>query len=82
MQKAAEHKGEFLKSCNYNFSAVNQGLCKLAGVLIDWFNHSLCVLNLIDGVLELFIQNPAVCDNDDAVEYLFIRVCMKARKPV
>ena len=50
--------------------------------LVDFANHALLVLELVNGVLELLIEDAAVGDDDDRVEDFFVGLVVQTRKTV
>jgi hypothetical protein len=82
MEEPAQHKWEFLKCGDYNLRAVNQGFRELPGILVYRFDHALCVLDLVDGILQLLIEHAAVGDDDNAVKDLLILAVVQTGEPV
>ena len=58
------------------------GLPELLGVLVDLLHHARHMIELIDGVLQLTIQHPAVGNDDDRLEDLLVVVIVQAGEPV
>ena len=58
------------------------GLPELLGVFVDLLHHTRHMVKLIDGVLQLTVQHPAVGDNDDRLEDLLVVVIVQAGEPV
>ena len=75
-------EGEFLQGRDDDRRAVGQRLHELAGILVDFANHALLVLELVNGVLELLIEDAAVGDDDDRVEDFFVGLVVQTRKTV
>src|SRR5205814_966539 len=65
-------KGKLLDSGYDDGDAVSESLCKLLGVVVDLLDHALLVFKLINRVLQLLIENQAICDNDDRIENFLI----------
>ena len=72
MQQAAQYKRKLLQRGNNDLGAINQRISQLLGVLVNGFHHTLRMLNLINGILQLLVQHLAVSNDDNAVEYLLI----------
>jgi hypothetical protein len=50
----------------------------LFGIVVDLHHHAGLVLELVDGVLELLIENEAISDDDDRIEYFSVLRVMQA----
>ena len=71
----AQHEGELLQGRDDDLGFVLQGLSQLGRVFIDLDHHARRCLELLDRVLQLLIQHPAIGDHDDAGEdFLVLRV--------
>ncbi len=55
---------------------------ELAGMLVDPLHHAVDMLELVDGLLELAVQDDSVGDHHDLVEHLPVRLVMQGRQPV
>ena len=58
------------------------GLPELLGVLVDLLHHARHMVELIDSVLQLTIQHPAVGNDDDRLEDFLVVVIVQAGEPV
>ena len=58
------------------------GLAELLGVLVDLLHNARYMVELVDSVLQLAVQHPAVSDDDDGLEDLFVVVVVQASEPV
>jgi hypothetical protein len=76
------HKRELLQRGDDDGGAAFQRLRELAGILIDRLNDARLVLKLVNGVLKLPVEHPAVGDDDHAVENFAVRAVMDACKTV
>ena len=47
---------------------VSSAALQLGGILIDFLDHALGLFELLDGVLQLAVENAPVCDYDDGIE--------------
>ena len=54
----------------------------MGAVLVNFFDHSLLVVELIDGVLQLRIQHPAVRNHNHAAVHLLVLGVMQGRETV
>ncbi len=52
----------------------------LLGVLVDLLHHARHMVELIDGILQLAVQHPAVGDDDDRLEDLLVVVIVVGRR--
>ena len=73
---------ELLESGNDDPRPGLDGLPELLGVLVDFLHHARHMVELIDGVLQLAVQHPAVGDDDDGLEDFLVVVIMQAGEPV
>ena len=60
----------------------DQGLGELGRVPVDVYHHAPDVLELVDGLLELTVEDHPVGDDDHLVEHLAVTVVMQRRQPV
>ena len=73
---------ELLEGGNDDTRPGLDGLTELLGVLVDLLHHARYMVELIDGVLQLAVQHPAVSDDDNGLENLFVVVVMQTGEPV
>ncbi len=62
--------------------ALVQGVGQLRAVLVNLFHHTLLVVELVDGVLQLRVQHPAVGNHNHAVVHLLVVGIVQGRKTV
>ena len=74
------HKGELLERGDDDGHARTEGLRQLRGVDVDLLHYALFMLELVDGVLQLLVQDHPVGHHDDRVEDLFVLLVVKARQ--
>jgi type I restriction enzyme R subunit len=60
MKQPTQHKGKLLQRRDYDLGAIDQRLSELRRVLVDSFNDTLGVFDLINGVLELAVEHSTV----------------------
>lgn len=63
------HPAEFLQGADDDLGAAGQGFDELPGVPVDLLHQAGGLLELLDRVLQLFVQHLPVGDDDDAVEH-------------
>ncbi|MNO07950.1 hypothetical protein D3C81_2303690 [compost metagenome] len=54
----------------------------MLGILVDSLDHALCVLDLVDRVLQLLVEHLAIRNDDHAVKYLLVLRIVQAGQPV
>ena len=81
-QQAAHDERELLQRRDDDLRAVGERLRELLRVLVDGLHHALGVLDLVDGVLQLAVEDAPVGDDDDAVEDLLVGGGVQAREAV
>lgn len=62
--------GELLDRRNDDGHAVGQSFGELLRVFVDLLDHAFFVLKLINGVLQLLVENQTISDHDDGIENL------------
>ena len=73
---------ELLEGGNDDSRPGLDGLAELLGVLVDLLHYARYMVELVDSVLQLAVQHPAVSDDDDGLEDLFVVVVVQASEPV
>ena len=73
---------ELLEGSNNDARPGLDGLPELLGVLVNLLHHARHMVKLVDGVLQLAVQHPAVGDDDDRLEDLLVVVIVQAGEPV
>ena len=73
---------ELLEGSNNDARPGLDGLPELLGVLVDFLHYARHMVKLIDGVLQLAVQHPAVGDDNDRLEDLLVMVIVQAGEPV
>ena len=81
-EEATHCERNLVQRCNHSCSAVHKGLCELPLSLVDRLDDTLCVLDLVDRILKLPVEHPAVGDHDHANKDLFIGVGVETRQTV
>ena len=81
-QQAPHHERELLQRGDHDLRAVDEGLGQLSGVFVDGLDDALGVLDLVDGVLQLAIQDAPVGDDQHAVVDLVVGAGVQARQAV
>ena len=70
------HEGELLECRDDDLGLLTrQCLSELLGVLVDPYHHAVGVFELVDGLLELPVEDPAIGDHHHLVEHLVV-VCV------
>ena len=84
-QQAPQHERELLQRRDHDLRSVHQGLCELLGILLDRFDDSLFVLDLVDRLLQLAVKHTPVRDHQHTVIDLAVlggvQVCQTVREP-
>ena len=80
-QRLADER-ELLNGRDDDRRAARQGLGELLRVLVDLLDHALLMLELVDRVLKLLVEHPAVGDHHDGVENLLVVIVVQARQAV
>ena len=78
LEQLAGDKGEFLKRSDDDGHTAFQRGSKLLGILVNSLHHTLAVVELVNGVLQLLVEHQAVGDHDHAVEYPLV-LCVVQR---
>ena len=73
---------KLLKGGDDNTRPGFDGLPELLGVLVDLLHHARHMVKLIDGVLQLAVQHPAVGDDDNGLEDFLIAVIVQTGEPM
>src|SRR4051812_21092985 len=73
-------EGKLLDGRNDDGDAVSERLCKLLCIVIDLLDHAFLVFELINRLLQLLIEDQAICDNDDRVEDFLVLGIVEARQ--
>ena len=81
-QQATHNERELLQRRDHDLRSVHKGLCQLLGVLINGLNNTLCVLDLVDGILKLAVKHTPIRDDHNTVEHLVVGVGVQARQPM
>ena len=81
-QEALHDERELLQRRDDDLRAVDERRRELLRVLVDGLHHALGVLDLVDGVLQLAVEDAPVGDDDDAVEDLLVGGGVQAREAV
>lgn len=69
--------GEFLEGGDDDGDGVFEGDRELGGVFVDFLDDALTMLELVDGVLELLVEDATIGDDDDAIENAFVCVIVE-----
>ena len=80
VEQASQHEGELLQGRYDYLGVVHERAGELLGVLVYRLNHTLRVLDLVDGVLKLAVENLAVGYDQHAVEKLLVGCVVQAGK--
>ena len=73
---------ELLEGGNNDACPGLNGLPELLGVLVDFLHHARHMVKLIDGVLQLTVQHPAVGNDDDRLEDFLVVVIVQTGEPM
>lgn len=74
--------GEFLEGGDDDGRSFIEGIFELGGVFVDFFDDARDVIKLVDGVLELGVEDFPVGDDDDGLEYFGVCVVVESHEPV
>ena len=82
LEQSACDEGELLEGCDDHRNRIVEGLRELPRTLVDPMHDPALVLELVDRILELLIEDDAICDHDDGVEDARVGGIMERREPV
>ena len=74
--------GEFLEGGDDDGDPCIDGVFELGGVFVDFYDDARDVVELVDGVLELGVENFSVGYDDDGLEYFGVCVVVESHEPV
>ena len=81
-QQAAHHERELLQRGDDDLRAAGERRRELLRVPVDRLHDALGVLDLIDGFLQLAVEDAPVSDDDHAVEDQVVGFGVEVREPV